>query len=105
MGSIVKLEEAKLQCHVELEDTTDDALLTKYIKSAEQAVLRHLGYTDVADLVNREPSLEVPEPVRQAVLLLVATWYGSRETVTYGSVTEMPNCYDYLVNLFRNYNS
>lgn len=44
---------------------------------------------------------DVPEPIRQAILILVSQWYENREPVTPVDLREVPISVDYLLSSYR----
>lgn len=45
----------------------------------------------------------VPEPLKDAIKVLVATWYGQRETLAPGTIGTIPAVLDVLINQYRVY--
>lgn len=46
---------------------------------------------------------EIPTPLKQAMLLLLGTYYSNRENVAFASSAEIPLSYSYLLSLYQNY--
>lgn len=87
--------------HLYLDDSykSDDNYLISLIQAAESAVSQHLN-RDLKDCLVKgylEPS------IKHAILLLIGTWYNNRESVTYGTPKEIPQCFDYLIALNKRY--
>ena len=47
---------------------------------------------------------EIPSPLLHSMLLLIGTWYASRESVAFASNSVLPHAYDYIIALYKNYN-
>lgn len=71
----ISLNEAKRQIRVEFDD--DDGLISGYITAARQWVEGFLNQPLVAPEGGEPP--EVKSTWKQALLLIVASWYQSRE--------------------------
>ena len=46
---------------------------------------------------------KIPTPLKQAMLLLLGTYYNNRENVAFASSSEIPLSYSYLLSLYQNY--
>lgn len=46
-------------------------------------------------------STDVPEPIRQAIKVLVSTWYDHRESLSESSITQVPIQAEYLLGPYR----
>lgn len=78
----------------------DDEYLMDLASVAENVVQKHID-RDLADLQGDEG--DIPSPLLHAMLLLVGTYYASRESVAYVSAQPLPHAYDYLIALYQNY--
>lgn len=92
-----ELELVKKQCQIDDDFNDDDAYLIALTIASEQAVARHLNKSLDAYIVDGE----LPQPLKQAVLLLVANFYNEREPVTNVSANKIPYSYEYLIDLYR----
>lgn len=96
----VTLEQAKKHLNVEEEFTEDDAYIISLIEVAEevvaQAVCRDLKELEAAGGV-------IPAPLRHAILLMIGNYYANREPVAFAQNAELPKSFQYLINLYRNY--
>ena len=45
----------------------------------------------------------LPPSVKQSILLLIGNLYTNREATTYGTISEVPYTFKYLINLNRNF--
>ncbi|GAB1717545.1 MAG: Uncharacterized phage protein [Nitrobacter sp.] len=78
------LEQLKAQTNTTFND--DDDVLQHYLDSAEEYVR---GFLDV-DPEAQDPPLPVPDTVNQAVLLIAAGWYETRENAVPDTLREIP---------------
>jgi hypothetical protein len=94
---VLTLDEIKLHCHIEPDQTEEDSLLTDYEMAARLNTENYLRYTiDAA----------VGENIKLAMLLLIAHWYRNREAVSTGRTmqgVEMPLGYKELLSSERDY--
>jgi hypothetical protein len=78
----VSLNQLKQQLNIEVDNATDDDLLSKLIGAATAHVGQELGFAvDDAD----EFPAGTPDDVAQAVLLIAAHWYENREATVIGA--------------------
>ena len=95
----VTLEEARK--HLQLDDyfREDDSLLISLIRAAEDAVAKRISQPlrHVEDPVTGE----LAPSVKQAILLLVGTFYNQREATTAQNVRATPLAFDFLADLNR----
>lgn len=102
MASVITLAEAKKHLNLESDFTEDDNYISDLIGVAEQAVEKHVNvaFTQLAS----DGGGTLPAPVKQAVLLMVGNLYQHREVMGSVNELELPRAYDYLIDLYRNYN-
>jgi uncharacterized phage protein (predicted DNA packaging) len=94
---LLQLDEIKLQCKIEPDQTADDTLLQQYEMAARLNAENYLRY-QIDDTVG--------ENIKQACLMLIGHWYRNREAVTTGKTSvgvEMPLAYQYLLSSERDY--
>lgn len=96
----LKLEQVKRHLNIDSDFIEDDDYLNHLILVAESAVSTHLNIA----LQELETGGTLPPAIIQAMLLMIGTLYSNRESVACSSVVEIPLCYQYLINLYRNYN-
>jgi len=77
-----------------IEDDYENELLTSYGQSAEDTVLNYLNrsYQDVIEQYGG-----IPEPVAQASLMLVDTWYQHRSPIESINISLVPYTFDILL--------
>ncbi|QLQ19214.1 MAG: phage gp6-like head-tail connector protein [Exiguobacterium profundum] len=73
-----------LKAHLNLDHNLDDALLSLKLDAAEEYVANIIGVPFLDDL------LPVPATIRQAILMLAAHWYESREAALPGAPFAVP---------------
>ena len=90
--------------HLNLDETyhDDDNLLLTYIQAAEGVVSHHIN-RNLEELAE-ENNGELPSQVKIAVLMLVGSFYSSRESISYASVTANP-VYNYILASVKRYAS
>lgn len=97
----IPLSLAKKHLNIEDSFTDDDQYLVGLIEAAEQAVRVHVN--DDLEAIAEQNGGCIPAPLFQAMLLQVGNYYQNREIV--GSKTvALPFNYQYLIDLYRNYN-
>lgn len=98
---MITLELAKKHLNLEADYVEDDSYIQTLIEVAEQAVEVHVN-EKLEDIAGKEG--DIPKPLLQAMLLMVGNLYQNRETVSPMKVTALPYNYEYLINLYKNYN-
>ena len=87
-------------------------LLDKYSQPARIGLQPNQSFPNLADRVNAievkytvgygTSSSDVPEGIRQAVLITIGTWYENRQAVVTGTIaTELPLSSQYLLNQYK----
>lgn len=100
MPAYITLEEAKKHLNVEPDFTDDDTYITSLVEAAEVVVAEDI----CMPLYETEVEAGViPSPLRQAILLMVGTFYASRETLAFGVLVNETPAYRHLISLYRNY--
>lgn len=96
------LDVIKKHLNVESDFTDDDELIVLYADAAEQAVEVHVNES-IENIAEKNGGC-IPTPLFQAMLLMVGNLYQNREIV--GTKTSaLPFNYNYLIDLYRNYNN
>lgn len=98
---MITLELAKQHLNLEPDYVDDDKYIETLIEVAEQAVEVHVN-EKLEDIADKEG--QIPKPLLQAILLMVGNLYQNREMVAPMKVTALPYNYEYLINLYKNYN-
>lgn len=98
---ILTLDLAKKHLNIEDSYHEDDQYILMLCDAAEQSVRKHVN-EDLDDIAEKNGGC-IPTPLFQAMLLMVGNLYQNREIV--GHKTEaLPFAYQYLIDLYRNYN-
>lgn len=95
------LDLSQVKQHLYIDHCDDDQYLADLITVAEDAVRRDLNLYSLKEIEDCTGLL--PASVIQAMLLLIGTLYANREGVAYGQAHTVPNSYEYLLDLCRNY--
>lgn len=98
---MITLELAKQHLNLEPDYVDDNKYIETLIEVAEQAVEVHVN-EKLEDIADKEG--QIPKPLLQAILLMVGNLYQNREMVAPMKVTALPYNYEYLINLYKNYN-
>lgn len=96
------LTQVKNQLNLEPDYIEEDEYLLSLIEVAEDAVRVHVN--DDLSKIARKHGGALPAPLIQAMLLLLSHYYQNREIV--GTKTQkLPESYEYLIGLYRNYSN
>lgn len=96
----VDLETVKKHLNIEPQFEEDDLYLIALIDVAQAAVEKYLDIP-LADMCKNDI---LPSPIKHAILLLVGTFYAQRESISSASMQPVPNAFELLCDLYRNYN-
>lgn len=108
MATFLELDDVKLHCSIELEDTSQDTYITSLIAAAKGACQRHtFRWIDPADkpatsLVADFDEDEL-EMLRHAGRLLIAGWFMNREAQAPGGTMELPMGVKFLLEPLRDF--
>lgn len=98
----IQLDLAKKHLNIEEDFTEDDEYILSLIEVAESAVRVHVN-EDFASIAEKNGGC-LPPPILQAVLLMIGNMYQNREPI--GAKNQaLPFNYQYLIDLYRNYNN
>ena len=78
----------------------DDYYIATLGEAVENIVEHHID-DDLTKLENKEGQL--PQPLIQAMYLLVGHFYANREAISFGTPHEVPLAYKYILDLFQRY--
>lgn len=95
------LDTVKKHLNLESSYTEDDEYILLLIDAAEQAVRVHVN-EDLETIAEKNGGC-IPTPIFQAMLLQIGNLYQNREIVG-AKTTALPFGYQYLIDLYRNYN-
>lgn len=97
----VEVEDIKKHLNIDSDFTDDDEYLEFLISVAEGAISTHLD--EGLDYIASVNGGVLPPPLMQAIKLLVGNFYKNRESVSSVSQVEIPQSYEYLMMLYKNY--
>jgi len=98
----ITLEQAKQQCNLDSTFNDDDTILLHLINVCETSVELHINQK-LIDIANANDGV-LPIPLLQAMLILTATFYGIRESITFAAkVQKIPLSYEYLLDFYQKY--
>ncbi len=93
--------------HLNVDHDEDDAYILSLIDVAEDSIATWLN-RPLSDFVDPHEDGVCPRALKpsivHAIRLLVGTWYASRESVTFGSASELPNGVAFLLLPLKNFN-
>ena len=98
----IQLDLAKKHLNIEEDFTEDDEYILSLIEVAESAVRVHIN-EDFASIAEKNGGC-LPPPILQAALLMIGNMYQNREPIGTKN-QELPFNYQYLIDLYRNYNN
>ena len=98
----IQLDLAKKHLNIEDDFNEDDEYILSLIEVAESAVRVHIN-EDFASIAEKNGGC-LPPPIRQAVLLMIGNLYTNREPLGTNQ-QELPLSYQYLIDLYKNYNN
>lgn len=98
----IELDYAKKHLNIEPDFTDDDEYILGLIDMAEQAVRVHVN-EDFDTLAEMNGGC-LPTPLQQAMLLMIGNMYQNREPLGTRNAA-LPFNYQYLIDLYRNYNN
>lgn len=101
MAKYLDLNRTKEHLRVDSWFTDDDNYISGLMDAAELAVARKI---DNPLVYLEDENGDIPQPLIQAMMLLVGTWYNFRESVNTASTTPVEHAFDLLCDLYHNYN-
>lgn len=101
MTAYIDLDLIKNQLNMDLSYTDEDEYLLMLADVAVKAIENHIDHP-IEDFVE-DGQLEAP--LQHAALLLIGNYYQNRESVTYGTVMQVPHGYEYLLHPYIDFSS
>lgn len=98
----IQLDEAKKHLNIEDDFTEDDEYIMSLISVAESAVRVHIN-DDFETIADKNGGC-LPAPILQAALLMIGNLYQNREILG-TKLQALPYNYQYLIDLYKNYNN
>lgn len=99
----IQLYQIKKHLNIDEEFHQDDEYLVDLSIVAEQVVQKHID-NNLKELC-AENNGDLPSPLLHAMLLFIGNMYANRESVAFASSSEIPLSYNYLLDLYKNYNN
>ena len=96
----VQLYEIKKHLNINSDFHDDDEYLGYLEEVAEKVVENNID-TKLRKLEDGDG--DIPSPLKQAMLLLIANFYANRESVAFAQNANISYSYQYLIDLFRDY--
>lgn len=97
----LQLYQIKKHLNIDNAFHNDDEYLIDLAIVTENVVQRHID-KPLRELEDEEGN--IPSALQHAMLMLIGTYYASRESVAYVSTSALPHAYDYIIALYKNYN-
>jgi hypothetical protein len=91
---VLTLNEIKIHCHIEIDQTVED----DYLKQLEMAARLH-----AENYLRYQIDSTVGENIKQALLFLIALWYRNREGMGEGKWVVLPAGFQAMLALERDY--
>lgn len=80
----------------------DDSYLEALGDVVEEVTEKHIDVS--LKKLTADNNGKIPTPLKQAMLLLLGTYYSNRENISFSSSSsEIPLSYSYLLSLYQNY--
>jgi uncharacterized phage protein (predicted DNA packaging) len=98
----IQLDLAKKHLNIEDDFIEDDEYILSLIEVAESAVRVHINES-FASIAEKNGGV-LPPPILQATLLMIGNLYQNREIIGSKNIA-LPYNYQYLIDLYRNYNN
>lgn len=89
--------------HLNLDDwqvENEKEYLQSLINTTEKVVEKHID-KQLSEIAKEEG--EIPQPLLHAMLLLAASFYMQRESISLSQLKEAPQSYAYILSLYKNY--
>ena len=98
----IQLDLAKKHLNIEDDFIEDDEYILSLIEVAESAVRVHIN-EDFASIAEKNGGC-LPPPILQAALLFIGNMYQNRDVLGNKNMA-LPYNYQYLIDLYKNYNN
>lgn len=88
--------------HLNIDDSfkEDDEYLMNLEHVAAKIVEKHID-KPLNEMLDDKG--DIPNPLIQAILLQIGNLYQSRESVAFTNAVELPNAYNYILDLYKDY--
>lgn len=101
MTSYLDLDVLKRHLNIDEDFHDDDEYILILADVAVRSIENHID----CDITQFVEDGQLDPPLEHAARLLVGTYYQNRESVTYGSILQVPQGYEYLLHPYINYES
>ena len=91
----------KKHLNIDEDFSGDDVLLEFYMTSAKKIVENHLNKP--LSQIKEENNGNFPKPLELCMLYLIGNMYMQRESVSNTSLSEVPQSYNYIMDLYKCY--
>jgi hypothetical protein len=97
----MNITQLKRQLNIEVDYVSDDIILQNYLDVAQEAVVKTLNlYTGSTSGYTGSTT---PVSIQQAILLLAAHLYVTRQIISFGQPYSIPRTFDFLLNPYRDF--
>lgn len=97
----LNLDLIKKHLNIDSDFHDDDSYIEALGDVVEEITEKHIDVS--LKKLTVENKGKIPTPLKQAMLLLLGTYYSNRENVAFASSAEIPLSYSYLLSLYQNY--
>ena len=97
----LNLDLIKKHLNIDSDFHDDDSYIEALGDVVEEITEKHIDVSLKTLTVDNKG--KIPTPLKQAMLLLLGTYYSNRENVAFASSAEIPLSYSYLLSLYQNY--
>lgn len=97
----IYLDQLKNHLNIDKDFKGDDNYLLSLISVAETVVEKHIDCK--LSYIASENGGDLPSPLVHAMLLLCGNFYRTRESIAFAQTYKVPNSYDYLLDLYKDY--
>lgn len=97
-NTILELDRIKRHLNIDIDFTEDDEYIMSLTSVGKEIVEKHTNKSF-------DDYVTVPQPLIQVILLLVGNFYANREEVVYASTSKLPHSVDYILGMYKNYES
>ena len=99
----LQLYQIKKHLNIDEDFHDDDEYLIDLAMVAELAVQKHIDQ-NLSELCAENGGV-LPPPLQHAMLLMVGNQYANRESIAFASNSEIALSYNYILDLYKNYNN
>ena len=97
----LNLDLIKKHLNIDSDFHVDDSYIEALGDVVEEVTEKHIDVS--LKKLTADNNGKIPAPLKQAMLLLLGTYYSNRENIAFASSSEIPLSYSYLLSLYQNY--